>query len=266
MDFKQHVPLGRTGLLVSRLGIASGYGVPADAMADAFHEHGINYFYISPLLYLGRMKKALRTLVGRHRDEIVIVLAKQFGKRSFLRGSVERWLRRLKIDSVDVLVLQGLSKAEPRMFEHAQKLKDAGKVKFVGMSSHERPLFGALARGALEAPVDVFQLRYNAVHRGAEQDIFPHLPPEDRAGVVNYTATCWRKLLQATNMPPGEPPLSGPDCYRFALSNPHVDVCLTAPSTAERLQENLTALALGPLSAEELARCVRIGDHIHRPR
>ena len=37
MDFKQHVPLGRTGLMVSRLGIASGYGVPAAAMEKAFH-------------------------------------------------------------------------------------------------------------------------------------------------------------------------------------------------------------------------------------
>ena len=32
MDFKERVPLGRTGLMVSRIGLASGYGVPAAAI------------------------------------------------------------------------------------------------------------------------------------------------------------------------------------------------------------------------------------------
>jgi len=112
----------------------------------------------------------------------------------------------------------------------------------------------------------VFQLRYNAVHRGAEKDIFPYLPEQNRPGIVNFTATCWRKLLNAKNMPAGERPLSGTDCYRFVLSNPNVDVCLTGPSSAERLEQNLEALEAGPLSAEEMERIVRIGDHIHRPR
>jgi hypothetical protein len=37
MDFRQHVPLGRTGLMVGRLGIASGFGVPATSIEEAFH-------------------------------------------------------------------------------------------------------------------------------------------------------------------------------------------------------------------------------------
>ena len=45
MDFKSHTTLGRTGLSVSRLGIGT-YGAPADALERAFHEYGINYFYL----------------------------------------------------------------------------------------------------------------------------------------------------------------------------------------------------------------------------
>jgi hypothetical protein len=37
MDFKERVPFGRTGLMVSRIGLASGYGVPAAAIEKAFH-------------------------------------------------------------------------------------------------------------------------------------------------------------------------------------------------------------------------------------
>ncbi len=133
----------------------------------------------------------------------------------------------------------------------------------MGMSSHERPLFGKIARGEVQAPVDFFQIRYNAVHRGAEQDIFPHLPKENRPGIVIFTATCWRKLLKPKLMPAGERPLAAADCYRFVLSHPDVNVCLTAPSTGAQMEDNLKALNAGPLDEEEMARVRRIGKHIY---
>jgi len=43
MSFRDPVALGRTGLRVGRLGVASGYWAPADAIETAF-EHGCNYF------------------------------------------------------------------------------------------------------------------------------------------------------------------------------------------------------------------------------
>jgi len=266
MDFTQHVPLGRTELMVSRLGIASGYGVPAAAIEKAFHEHNVNYFYVSPILYEGRMREALLNLAPRYRDKMVIALARPVGNGFFLRRYVERWLRKLNIDQADLLLLQDVRKSKPLLFSRALKLKEEGKTRFVGMSSHERPLFGQIARGEVDVPVDVFQLRYNAVHRGAEKDIFPFLPEQNRPGIVNFTATCWRKLLNAKKMPAGEQPLSAAECYRFVLSNPDVDVCLTGPSSAERLEQNLAALEAGPLSAEEMERIARIGDHIYRPK
>jgi aryl-alcohol dehydrogenase-like predicted oxidoreductase len=266
MDFRQHVPLGRTGLSVSRLGLASGYGVPPEAIERAFHEHRVNYFYFSPVLYTGRMAKALRHLAARHRDEIVIALGKPVRKGFFVRRFVERRLRAIGIDRADLLLLQDVRRPDPLLFDRVQAVRADGKVRFLGVSSHDRPFLGRIARGEVDAPIDVIQLRYNAVHRGAETDIFPFLPERGRPGVVNFTATCWRKLLQAKRMPPGEQPLSAAECYRFALSDPAVDVCLTGPSTAERLDENLKALEAGPLSEEEMARAKRIGDHIYGRR
>lgn len=264
MDFRQHVPLGRTGLKVSRLGIASGFGVPASSIEKAFHEHNLNYFYISfPLRF--RVKPALGRLLPRYRDRMVIVLPYgAFLDGLFLRRSVEAWLRKLKLDTIDVILLQDVGKPSSRLFDRALKLQRAGKVRFIGMSSHERPFIGRVARGELDLPVDLFQIRYNAVHRGAEEDIFPHLPRNGRPGTVVFTATCWRKLLKARNMPAGEAPLTAADCYRFVLSNSNVDVCITGPSNARHMEENLAALAGGPLSDEEMSRAKRIGDYIHK--
>jgi len=64
-------------------------------------------------------------------------------------------------------------------------------------------------------------------------------------------------------MPAGERPLSAGECYRFVLSHPAVDVCLTGPKTAGHMREAMEAWRQGPLDPAELNRMRRIGDHIH---
>jgi len=263
MDFKERVPFGKTGLMVSRLGLASGYGVPAAAIERAFHQYGVNYFYLS-MLKRGHMARAIRNLAPRHRDELRIVLARPTKGGYFLRSFVERWLRKLKVDQLDGVILQyQQNPLRQELVDRVLQLTESGKVRFVGMSSHERPLFARIARGEVQAPVDFFQIRYNAAHPGAEHDIFPHLPQENRPGIVAFTATCWGKLLKPKLMPAGERPLAPADCYRFVLSHPDVNVCVTGPSTAVQMEENFKALEAGPLAEEEMARVRRIGKHVY---
>ena len=95
-------------------------------------------------------------------------------------------------------------------------------------------------------------VRYNAAHPGAEQDIFPMLSPDRPRIVLAYTATRWRKLLSRPSGWDG-PVMSAADCYRFCLSNPHVNAVLTGPKSLEMLDENLAGLQGGALSAEEAA-------------
>ena len=64
-------------------------------------------------------------------------------------------------------------------------------------------------------------------------------------------------------MPPGEAPLSASDCYRFALANPAVNVCMCGPKDESQMREGLKTLDLGPLTPEEMARIKKIGDYVH---
>ena len=128
------------------------------------------------------------------------------------------------------------------------------------MSGHNRSFFPQMA---LSGELDLFHIRYNAAHRGAETESFPQMAGEGRTGIVTYTATRWGHLLNPKKMPKGVLPPSASDCYRFVLSNPSVDVCITAPSKAEQMEENLKALDAGPLDEEEMARIRRIGKHIY---
>jgi predicted aldo/keto reductase-like oxidoreductase len=81
--------------------------------------------------------------------------------------------------------------------------------------------------------------------------------------VVSFTATDWQKLLKSNRMPPGEKPLTAPECYRFALSHPVVDVCMMGARSMDQMHENLGVLDQGPLNEEEMARVRKIGKHVY---
>jgi aryl-alcohol dehydrogenase-like predicted oxidoreductase len=104
-------------------------------------------------------------------------------------------------------------------------------------------------------------IRYNAAHPGAEHDIFPHVR-EQKPSILAYTATSWRRLLKRPRGWDGAVMTAG-DCYRFQLSNPHVDLALTGPASRAELEENLRALEKGPLSEDEASWMRAFGRAVH---
>jgi aryl-alcohol dehydrogenase-like predicted oxidoreductase len=262
MSFSSPAILGRSGLRVGRIGLGSSYGVSAPAIERAFHERGVNYFYWGSIRRRG-MRDAIRHLAPAHRERIVVAL-QSYDRTGFLVGTfLERGLRALAIDRADVLILGWHQRpVPPRLLDAALRLKQRGLVAHLAMSGHDRALFGRLASDPAQ-PFDVLMFRYNAAHRGAETEILPLLAPGVRPGTIAYTATRWGQLLDPKRMPRGEPPPSAADCYRFALSQPRVDMVLCGPANDAQLDEALLALDRGPLQPDELARLTRIGDHVH---
>jgi aryl-alcohol dehydrogenase-like predicted oxidoreductase len=233
MSFRDRVVLGRTELRVSRLGLASGYGISEQAVNKAVLEYGINYLYWS-LPRRGGMTRALRELARGHRDEMVVAFQSYDHSGLLLRRLHERSLRRLGLDHADVLILGAYNRyPSDRVLSQALKLKEQGKLRFLALSGHRRANFREiLARE--QSPIDIFMIRYNAAHRGAETEVFPFLSA-DGPGVTAYTATRWGQLLKPAKMPPGEAPLTAVDCYRFVLSNPAVHLCLIGPRNEQQL-------------------------------
>lgn len=263
MDFRERIVLGRTGLLVNRLGISSSFGAPAAAFEEAF-ERGCNYFTWGTFIK-GRsaeMKSFIRTIVQRgQRDKLVLSMF-SYAHSSYLTETFfVRGLKALGIEYADVLLLGYFPKRPPhRVIDGAMKLKEKGLVRFIGISSHHRTVFPKLVDENL---FDIFHLRYNAAHRGAETDVFPYVKGESRPGIVSFTATRWKQLLKQNKMPENETPPSAVDCYRFVLSHPAVDVCMMGAKNMEQMRQNLAVLDQGPMTAEELERMRKIGDYVH---
>jgi aryl-alcohol dehydrogenase-like predicted oxidoreductase len=125
-------------------------------------------------------------------------------------------------------------------------------VRYIGASFHSRQA----ARAWLPS-LDVLMTRYNLEHLGAEQDLFPYLC-QDKAcdpGIVVFNAAQGGCEL-ASRFPADRPAPTIPDRYRFALSNPQVDLVLAGLRTRDEIDQALAALEQGPLDAETCA-CYR---------
>lgn len=243
--------------------MASGYWAPAEAIELAF-ERGCNYLTWGTFLR-GRsphVREAVRRIVANgQRDRLVLAMF-SYAHQPFLTETFfVRGLRALGLERADVLVLGYFSRPPSRaILDGALRMKEKGLVRFIGLSGHNRKLFGQLRR---EGVIDLFHIRYSAVHSGAEKDAFPQLAGDDRPGVVTFTAAAWGRLVDPRKMPAGETPPPAADCYRFALSHPAVDVCMVGARSLAQMRESLRALELGPLDPTEMARMRRIGDHIY---
>ncbi len=260
-DFLQGV-LGNTGIEVHRLGLSASYRPGKKTIYKALDE-GLNFFF-----YYGfdwQMTDTLRDLFKTRRSDIVVATGPYnlIWGHSNIRRTLERRLKQLRTDYIDIFLFLGVMKPKQLpdyVLKEMRGFREEGKVRAIGLSTHDRKLAGKLAAGG---EVDILMIRYNAAHRGAEQDIFPYLSEHD-PGLISYTATRWTYLLrqpkgwQRDRLPP-----SAGLAYRFVLSNQHVDVCLTAPRNEREFLENLAAVRQGPLCAEEMEFMREFGNAVH---
>lgn len=256
--------LGKTGLKVFRLGLSTSYR-PGRAAVFAAVDAGMNFFF--GFGFDGQLSGALREVFKSGREKFILATGAYNMIIGYpnLRRSLEKRLRQFGTDYLDVFLFLGVMK--PGQFsEHVReelcRFREEGKVKAIGISTHDRKFAGKLAAEGL---TDVLMVRYNAAHRGAEEDIFPHCTRHD-TGVIAYTATRWSYLMRR---PRGYKEEKVPDAgmaYRFVLSNPDVDVCLTGPRSVRELRENLAAVGQGPLSEDEMRFMREFGDMVHHTK
>jgi aryl-alcohol dehydrogenase-like predicted oxidoreductase len=257
-----YTALTKLGRSVCRLGLSASYRPGKQAVHKAL-DAGLNFFFCYG--FDTQMVSVLRDLPGTQREQYVIATGAYnlLWWYPNLRRTLEKRLRQLRTDYIDIFLLLGVMGKETyleRALEELHRLREEGKVRATGISTHNRKLAGKLvASGALTA----LMMRYNAAHRGAEQDIFPHLAQHNPI-VINHTATRWTYLLRRPRGWPkdGRVPTAAM-CYRFVLSNPHVHVCLTAPRNIRQFEENLAAVPQGPLSEEEMQFMQEFGDAVH---
>jgi predicted aldo/keto reductase-like oxidoreductase len=250
-----------------RLGLATRGGTHL-TVADihATLDRGVNF-----LNWCGQPDSLSRTIagLGSRRQEVTVCV--QFEART--APEAERELRQIlaeiNSDYVDMLTFYYVEQAEEwhdiiapgGALEYCRTAQRDGRVRLLGLTSHQRRLAAETAQSGL---LDLLMIRYNAAHRGAEQDVFPATRPL-KMPVVVYTCLRWGALLQSTpdDLPGFEVPRAV-DWYRFALHSGDVTVALMAPDNRQELDEDLGVLEMPALSPSELDRLAQHGQRVRR--
>ncbi len=263
-------PLGKTSLRVTPLGLASmsmrkgGAGLGPEDVERAFHEHGINVFLAH--YWAKQICEGIRRLIrAGHREEIVLVTGASLPFAGSVRRCLERHLRVLGTDHLDGYFMGWARKRwwlRKKVWGEMVRLRESGKVRALGFSTHDRALAASLA---VELPADVIMIRYNAAHRGAEREIFAPLARlgDARPGIMGYTSTRWGMLFDPLPKRGFPNPMTAGECYRFSLGNPMVDMVWCAAQSAAELREDVQAVLSGPLEPARLDEVRRFGDAVH---
>jgi len=146
--------LGRTGLKVSEMsfGAIQLHNTGLTPLYRAF-ELGVNYIDTASGYGRGNSERNLSEFLKEHKDEVYVATkwSGQFRydaekephisttKEDLIRVC-EECLSRMKIDTVDVIQMHGMSRPEqvesPVALEAFEELKKAGKARFLGVSTH----------------------------------------------------------------------------------------------------------------------------------
>lgn len=187
--------------------------------------------------------------------------------RENIEAGVDQSLARMKTDHLD-LVQVHLSPSRQELEQHGvvdtlQRLKQQGKVRFIGMSGTLPHLPDHIAMGVFDA----FQIPYSALEReheelitaaaraGAGTIIRGGVARGDAAGQRGDRWDRWQRAGLDALLEPGENRIQF--LLRFTLTHPDVHTVIAGTMNPHHLRENVEAYRRGPLSAQVYAETKR---------
>lgn len=293
-----YVNLGQTGLRVSvaglgsgghsRLGLSTGNSqANAIAVVQQAIDWGINFIdtaeaYDSEAL-IGRATRSIP------RDRLVLSTKKQpIDKKGqiispkVLIRSLERSLKRLKTDYIDIYHLHGLKPKHydtvvPALLPTLEQLKAQGKIRCIGVTESftKDPIHQMLTRALSDDCWDVMMVGFNCINQTAKQTILAKAADKG-IGVLGMFAVrnalrsqakfkAALATLQAEGVIPNGPSASAilaslldyadiasvPDlAYRYCRYQPGIDVVMFGTGRFDHLHQNIASLLRSPLPDE----------------
>ena len=186
--------LGRTGFQVSDVSLGSSRikGEIGEAVARAAIERGVNYFDTAPDYSEYGSEIALGRAMKGHRDRMFVATKFCTAEGHLQVGSsvrrcmevVEGSLERLQTDHVDLVHIHSCNSVErlmdPNVHEAFDRLKEQGKARFLGVSTHTPKLAEVTGAAIDSGRFDVLMLAYHhgawpelgaLIDRAAESDV-----------------------------------------------------------------------------------------------
>ena len=173
-----------------------------------------------------------------------------------MRESLAKW----QLKNFTLLQVHNLVSWQEHL-PHLQALKQAGKLKYVGVTTSHGRRHDELEKIMRTQNVDFVQLTYNMTHREAEQRLLPLAqdkgiavianrpfdggPLVDRLKASSHSVPDWAFELGCKNWPQF--------LLKFIVSHPAVTCAIPATTKVVHMKENMGAL-LGPLPDQSQRR------------
>ena len=276
--------LGRTNLSVTRL----GYGAmalrdatikwpmeedDAEAVLNTVLDCGINF--IDTADCYGHSEARIGRFLSHRRDEFT--LATKCGcipngrgwNRDNLFAGLERSLKRLRTDYVDIMQLHGAPVADTdsgRLVDALEEMRSQGKVRWIGHSTSGDDLSVFTERGDF----DVFQIPYSGLERANEDRIAKAAeagmgtvirggvaqgePGKSSRGIEDRWIP-WQQAKLDELRADGESPTAF--MLRLTLAHPHVSTTIIGSQNLDHIRQNAAAARRGPLAGEVYAEALR---------
>ena len=185
--------LGQSGIDISTIGLGTNYVGGHNLYVDVDEDEGVRlvqraidlgvtHLDTADAYGFGRSEELVGKAIQGRRDEVVLVTKGGilFGEHgsgvnndpAYLRGALERSLKRLNVDCVDLYYIHRHDGKTPveTAFGALMDFKREGLIRAAGVSNFDLP---ALQAAASAGPVDAVQSCYNLLQREIETDVLP---------------------------------------------------------------------------------------------
>ena len=232
--------LGRTGLVVTRLGTGGAYCETADGYRAAL-DCGVNYMDTARAYRDGDDERVIGNAIQGRRHELILATKTEQRDAAGARRDLETSLRLLGTDYIDIYQLHYLNTEEERQralgadgaLEAAHKAREEGLIRFIGVTGHDwQQIQHAVATGFF----DTVLCWYNCAMKEPEETVFL-AARQHNTGVVIMNASRNDKLFDGEGAPAEE------QFYRYVLSHASVGLTVMGLRDVPRFRRIASALS-----------------------
>jgi len=249
---QQYRGLGHTGFHMSDISFGCA-SLTDPAVARRAVERGVTYFDTSPDYSDAASEKALgEGIRGTPRDKLFVVskfctadghLANDTPVRDVI-AAVDASLRRLGTDYLDLAHIHAVNSVDrlmaPNIHEAFDRLKSAGKIRFLGVSSHTPDLETVMRHAVDSGRFDVIMVAYNFKNWPALHGIFRDAHARGM-GVVAMKTLKGAHHSQLADFTPSERESFAQAAFKWVLSNENVSGLVVSIREFGQIDEYLNA-------------------------
>ena len=263
--------LGKTGLSLSIVGFGGFHLIEigskeAEYLLNAYLDRGGNYIETAASYGDGNSEQKVGRAVSRRRDDFVLATKCEVRDAKGATAIIERSLKNLKTDHVDVLFMHAVQTKEALdailapggEMEAAEKARKEGKVRFIAISGHgHQPV---LQDAVNRYPFDILMTGFNYLDRFNFPDVESKLLPSSLAKGIG--------VLGMKSVGDGYLYRSWEPAIRYVLSLPVASLVL-GMNSREMLEKDLRlAEKFKPMNDAEREKLFKkapeLGDYVCR--